>query len=303
MSSNFSVSKFGAISLTSPCCFLSQIVIFTLTIFCGSILATAQRIAVLAPDKTARSQNVRELLEKKLSGKFRLIDDSLAETVPLNSTDQNIFNLSTEDAQNFGSALGGNFFVLVKAATLRRATLSKPDFYIESYAVVYLVSARTGRLALWKLLSFRSPTADESEKQLAVSLDSLGGEISDRIMSANKEEISQENSPEPIELPNENSPEAKSFRVPLPFRRLKPEYTTTANFYSVTATVDAAVDLDENGAVERVTIERWAGYGLDESVEAAIRKMQWRAAEKDGKALPIRVLLRYNFKKIESNDE
>jgi hypothetical protein len=52
----------------------------------------------------------------------------------------------------------------------------------------------------------------------------------------------------------------------------------------------------------RIGITRWAGYGLDESVIKTINEMQWRAASREGKALPIRVLLRYNFKKIEKED-
>ncbi len=109
--------------------------------------------------------------------------------------------------------------------------------------------------------------------------------------------------PTPEELPDENSPEAKNFRTPLPYRRLSPEYTAMANLYDITATVDSLVDLDENGKITRIEITRWAGYGLDESVAATIRKMQWRAAERNGKQLPIRVLLRYNFKKIDHDDE
>jgi hypothetical protein len=31
--------------------------------------------------------------------------------------------------------------------------------------------------------------------------------------------------------------------------------------------------------------------------------MQWRPASRDGKALPLRVLLRYNFKKIEDGEK
>lgn len=265
-------------------------------------MLAAQKIAFLAPDKSPRSQIVRENLERDLAAKFRILDDSLAEIVPPSSPNQNIFNLSTEDAQNFGTAIGCNFFVLIKAETLRRADLSKSGFYIESYVAVYLVSARTGRLIFWNLLSFKTPSAAESEKQLADSLENLTAEISANITSANKNEPDEE-LPKLEELPAENSAEAKNFRSPLPYRQIKPEYTATASLYKVTATVDASVDLDESGTIKRVEITRWAGYGLDESVEATIRKMQWRAAERNGKSLPIRVLLRYNFKKIDHDDE
>lgn len=192
--------------------------------------------------------------------------------------------------------------MLVKSDTLRRATLSKPYFYIESYTVVYLVSSRTGRLILWKRQHFESPTAAESEKKLAASVENLAAEISINLKSAGKTEPNEERLSKLEELPDENSSEAKNFRSPLPYRRFKPEYTTLANLYDVTATVDATVDLDEKGSVTRVEITRWAGYGLDESVAGIIRKMQWRAATRNGKSLPIRVLLRYNFKRIEHDE-
>lgn len=281
---------------------LSRIFYFWILILSGVLPVSAQRIAVLIPDKSTASQIFREKLEANLSGKFQILDDSLAEAVPLDSPDQNIFNLSIEDAQNFGKALGSNFFILAKAETLRRSISVEPGFYIESYAVIYVVSSRSGRLILWRLKSFQAPTEIESENKLAASIEDLTGETSENLKSTTEKE-SRENPPPDLEnLPAENSAEAKNFRSPLPYRRLKPAYTATANLYGVTATVDATVDLDAAGNIERVKITRWAGYGLDESVTAAIRKMQWRAAERGGKPLPIRVLLRYNFKKIEHDD-
>jgi len=75
-----------------------------------------------------------------------------------------------------------------------------------------------------------------------------------------------------------------------------------AYLYDVTATVEATIDLNEKGEITRVEITRWAGYGLDESVQNVIKSMNWRPAERAGKPLPIRFLVRYNFKKIEKDD-
>jgi hypothetical protein len=50
-------------------------------------------------------------------------------------------------------------------------------------------------------------------------------------------------------------------------------------------------------------IVRWAGFGLEEAVERAVRSMNWRPAMRNGKALPMRVLLRYNFRKVEKDEE
>ena len=61
------------------------------------------------------------------------------------------------------------------------------------------------------------------------------------------------------------------------------------------------VDLDANGNILRTDVVRWAGFGLDESVEKTVRSMNWRPAERNGKTLPMRFLVRYNFKKIEKD--
>jgi len=61
--------------------------------------------------------------------------------------------------------------------------------------------------------------------------------------------------------------------------------------------VDALVDVDEKGEVSRAEISRWAGYGLDESVIATVKQLHFFPAMRDGRALPMRVLLRYNFRK------
>jgi TonB family protein len=191
--------------------------------------------------------------------------------------------------------------LLVRADTLRRYSFEKKDFY-ESYAVVYAVSSRTGRLVFWKLINAETETAEKSERKLPDSINDLSAELSDKLKVVAKEESNEKPAVKLEELPAENSPEAKNFRPPLPYQRVKPEYTRIANFYSAEATVDIEVDVDENGKILKTEIVRWAGFGLDESVSETVRKMQWRAASRDGKTLPFRVLLRYNFKKIDRNE-
>lgn len=268
---------------------------------CSPIIVSAQKIAVLQPDKNSGDPAIREKIETSLAENFNVLDDSLAETVARSFPNLNLFNLSTDEAKNLGRAIGCEFFIITKNETLRRESLLKPA-YFESYAAVYLVSSKTGRLVFWRLLSFEAPTAVESEKKLFSAIEILAAEISANIRSTQKKELDEIALPSLAGLPDENSPEAKNFRPPLPFRRFKPAYTTTANLYGVAATVDAILDLDEKGEVSRVEITRWAGYGLDESVEQTIRQMQWRTAERNGKPLAIRVLLRYNFKKLEIED-
>jgi TonB family protein len=86
-------------------------------------------------------------------------------------------------------------------------------------------------------------------------------------------------------------------RAPRPYRRVKPAYPEAAARAEVEATVDVLVDIDARGEVGRVEIARWAGYGLDQSVIDTVRQMHFFPAQRDGVAIPMRVLLRYNFRK------
>ena len=258
----------------------------------------AQKIAVLTPDQTVGSQIFAARLEKSLSQNYNILDASLSEAAFRSNSYENPFNLSSTEAKNIGARVGCNYFLLVKYETLRRSSFKKDEYY-ESYAVIYAVSSRTGNLVFWKLNSFEADKPSAAEKKLFDSIDATAKEISDNLQAAKYREITQTENRNIEELPLENSPEAKNFRPPLPYRRIKPEYTATANFYDIEATVDISVDVDENGKILRTEITRWAGYGLDESVTEAVRKMNWRPATRSGKLLPLRILLRYNFKNIE----
>ena len=57
------------------------------------------------------------------------------------------------------------------------------------------------------------------------------------------------------------------------------------------------VDLDEKGEVTRVEIARWAGFGLDEATIETVRQLHFFPAMRNGTPIPLRVLLRYNFRK------
>ncbi len=258
----------------------------------------AQKVAILTPEKAAASLNFAEKLQSKLAEKLTVLDDSLSEAAYLSSSPATPFNLTSEESKKIGSAIGCDFFILLKAANQRRSAFQHPEYY-ESYAVIYVVSARTGRLIAWKLPRFEAAKPSESEKLLTRSVAATALEIEDNIRAAMKKELAEPNAPLMEDVPDENSPAAKNFRSPIPYRRIKPEYTSEAALYDIKATVDILVDLDSNGTILRTEIVRWAGYGLDESVEKTVRQMNWRPAERNGKTLPMRFLLRYNFKKVE----
>ena len=271
----------------------SLIVFLTL---CVTLATTAQRIAVLTPDNSPGSQAFAERVEAALADRIKLIDGSMAASAFNAAGLKTPFNLTTEEAKRVGHAIGCEFFVLVRSAVQRRSSFERPEYY-EAYAAVFLVSARTGRLVSFVNDDHVGDKPQIASGELDRSIPSLAEQIASTAKRTQASELDEAAPPWIDEPPDPASPAAKGFKAPVPFRRLKPDYSNEAALYDVTATVDILVDLSSDGKVVRTDVTRWAGYGLDESAVAAIRSMNWRPAERDGKFLPMRFLVRYNFKK------
>jgi hypothetical protein len=270
--------------VAKPQSFFSNIV-FTSLFFCVfAFQIYSQKFAVITPE----TSQISEKITSELSDKLNTLDADLVKSAFRSTTYENIFNLTNDEAKMIGAAIGCDYFMLLKTETLQRNSFEKSE-YFESYAVIYVVNSKTGHLVFWKIYSFEDKKRETSEQKLVGGINSI---ISD---------IKNNPKDEKFEKPNieEFSEDDKLLRSPLPYKRLKPAYTTLANLYSIAATVDIEVDLNEKGEITRTEIVRWAGFGLDESVIETVKKMNWRPGLKDGKALPIRVLLRYNFKKVE----
>ncbi len=256
------------------------------------------QLAVIAPDQKVASLKYAAELSNSLADHADVLDESLVASAYKSASPQTPFNMTAAEAKNLGTVIGCDFFILVRSANQRRSSYEREEYY-ESYAVVYAVSSRTGRLVDWSLPKFEAAKPGESAKLLAASIPGNAAELVEKLKNVFQSEI---NEPVPAsleELPPDDSPLAKQFRAPIPYLRIKPEYTPLAFLYEVAATVELQMDLDVEGRILRTDIVRWAGYGLDDSVLAAVHKMNWRPAERNGKPLPMRVLLRYNFKKLD----
>jgi TonB family protein len=225
----------------------------------------------------------------------------MAEASYVSAGTENPYNITATQAREIGSLIGCDLFVLIKSAVQRRSSFSKPEFY-EAFAAIYLVSSRTGRLASWQLESYEAAKPVFAEDMLLKSVPAVAGKLRITASRFMADEVARYEPDRFDPLPDEGSPNAKGLRPPMPYKRIKPEYTPTAFLYDVRATVEIEVSIDAAGKVVSTDIVRWAGYGLDESVTRAILNMNWRPAERNGKQLPMRVLLRYNFTKIEKED-
>jgi TonB family protein len=214
-------------------------------------------------------------------------------------------NLAVNEARDLGAALATEFYFVGDAQTVRRSSFEKP-VYFEAYCSIFLVSARTGQLLFWERPGFENTEATRAEIQLSeyLSDDSLtrrlvgiirksheDERIQRTVMTASTEALIEE-APE-----DEKAAEVQGVRPPRPYRRLRPEYPQSAARADVEATVDVAVDVSADGEVSGTQIVRWAGFGLDEVTVATVRQLHFFPAMKNGAPIPMRVLLRYNFRK------
>ncbi|QQS32149.1 MAG: energy transducer TonB [Acidobacteriota bacterium] len=258
--------------------------------------AAAHRIAIIAPDKAVESVAFAEKLTNAIRD-VDLIDGEMARAAFEAVAPENAFNMTRIEARRAGSAIGCSHFVVLRSAVQRRTSFEKKEYY-EAYAVVFVVSSRTGRLLLPILRSAESSSSKDAFEKLLTEIPAVAKEIETEATSSLRRELAEPPPPAMEEPPDEGTAAARGFRAPVPYRRIRPEYTRTANLYDIAATVEITVDLDEKGKILRTEIERWAGFGLEESVEKAVRSMNWRPAERGGKQIPMRFLLRYNFTKL-----
>jgi TonB family protein len=218
---------------------------------------------------------------------------------------QGSMSLTLGEARDLGAALGCDFFVLGDAQTLRRSPSSGP-VYFDSYASIFMVSARMGRLISWQRPTFMGDTASAAEQLLLseLSVSEIQHRLSATVHRAQEDERGERELTTAEQIPiieaapdDEKSATAEGLRLPRPYRRFVPAYPESAARAEAEATVDVLVDLDASGEVARVEVARWAGFGLDEATVETVRRLHFFPAMRDGIAIPIRVLLRYNFRK------
>jgi TonB family protein len=270
------------------------------------------RVALLDLGKTETAARVSERLTKLLSAstltnatRVVVLDRGMSGAAARGVGYDGSLNLTLADARNLGSAIGCDFFVVGDAQTIRRSSSARP-VYFESYASLLFVSARTGRLVKWDRPEAEADTPEEAERQLLATLDakltaSYAAAVLDASGKEERERIeraSAEATGAFVDLSTDEGAAAnKDLREPAPYNRLRPAYPDTASRAEAEATVDAVADIGTDGEVARVEIVRWGGFGLDESVAATVRRMHFRPATRDGVPVPVRVLLRYNFRK------
>lgn len=273
-------------------------VTISIAVLAFAFSVSAQRTAILQPDPTAAVDGFASRVRSHLTSNFKVLDDQLAESAYRSVAVAEPFNLSTAEARSIGIVIGADSFIILRSNVQRRAEAGSQP-YFEGFAVVYVVASSSGSLIHWTLESVRGASETDAREKLVTAAPKLADEIAAALRSKHR---TSTRDPKFTDVPNEDSPLAKGLRTPVPYRRMRPTYTELAGNYGVRATIDIEVDVDADGTIARTSIERWAGFDLEESVEKTVRSMNWRPAERDGKTLPMRILLRYNFTKIEKDE-
>jgi TonB family protein len=264
-------------------------------------------LSVLDFGSTTIAKQATDTLRTKLraTGEVLIADPDLSRAAAKGIGYAGSLNLTVSEARDLGAALATEFYILGDAQTLRRSSFESPVYY-ESYCSIFLVSARTGRLILWERPSFENPEATNAEAKLSqyLSDDAFARRLIGVIKKSHEDERVQRTvltaAAEAVldEAPeDEKAAEAQGIRAPRPYRRLRPEYPQSAARADAEATVDVVVDVGADGEVGDVQIARWAGFGLDESTIATVRQLHFFPAMKNGTPIPMRVMLRYNFRK------
>lgn len=280
----------------------------------ASETAVSQRpvsVAVLDFGETQTGRSVSEKLAQIIGSngsksgaahEFLVVDRDQSRAAAVGTGHHASLNLSLEEARSLGSAIGCDFFITGEAQTLRRSPSDAP-IYFEAYASIFLVSARTGKLIRWERLEFRRPVQVDAEEALLSSLGTEGTryryhlDIRRAVEDERNSRARAIDAGTPVIEAMNDDETSGSVRAPRPYRRLKPPYPELAARDEVEATVDVLADIDAKGDVGHLEIVRWAGYGLDESVMNTVKQINFFPAQRDGVPIPMRVLLRYNFRK------
>jgi TonB family protein len=269
-----------------------------------TIIVRPTSVAVLDFGDTATARRMADRLALSLASStgLRLMDRDESRAAATGASYAGSLNMSLEEARDLGAAVGSDFYIIGDAQTLRRSP-SEGSVFHEAYTSIVILSTRTGKLIMWDRPSFEAATIEEAEAKLIAELARRAERYATAIRAAEENErqvralSTAHGAPVIEEVPAEDSPAARGFRPPAPYRRLLPPYPETAARAEAEATVDVLVDIDAQGEVTRVEVVRWAGFGLDEATVNTVRQMHFRPAMRDSVPVAMRALLRYNFRR------
>jgi len=294
----------AASSRSTPKIFL--IFAFCLLPFNFALAQTPIRLALVdfVGDQGKEFSGILREAVKMPDNEFELLDDDLTRTAAKGAGYAGSLNFSRDEARAFGQSLGCDFYVLGKTlVTKRLIAAGEEKFYFEALAGLFFVEARTGKLILFSFESAKSPAENQAKEQLKQVLKQSWPKYAGAIITARKLQIAAIVNMQPIAPPIAVLTDdliATGTEQPFFFQRIKPDYTEQADLANIAATVELEAVFHADGTVGEVEVVKWAGFGLDESAVATVKKLRFKSAERDGKSLTLKGLIRYNFRRPQS---
>lgn len=237
---------------------------------------------------------------------FQLLDDDLVRVATSGISYSGSLNLSREEAGALGQSIGCDFFTLGKILISRRVAAGD-QLYFEALAGLFFVETRTGRLVLFSFEAAQAPTERQASGRLKEIIERSWPSYSKSLMASRANHIASiENVTQPLPPAIEvltDDLAAQGVQQPFFYQRIKPDYTEQADLAGITATVELEAVFREDGTVGNIEVVKWAGFGLDESAIATVKKLRFKPAEHDGKKLTLKGLVRYNFRRPLSQAE
>jgi len=250
---------------------------------------------------TSMSDKAGAAIENAFSSDARasLLDRSLVRSALSGIGYDGSINMSRDEARRLGSAIGCDFFIIGKTDAATRSE-REHESHEEALVGLLIVDGRTGELALFDFVNEKSEEMDTATEAAARALAARSPGYIDRMNRfLLARQVIQPSKGETVEdQPDEGSRRAVGFTAPEFLNRVKPEYTEVAEKADITATVEAAVVFQASGNIGPVEINRWAGFGLDDSAKRAISQLKFKPAIRDGKPISIRAVVRYNFRRV-----
>ena len=260
-------------------------------------------------DSVALSNKLEGRLKDSLGSDPRvlLVDDSIVRSALRGLGYDGSINMNRDEARRVGSAIGCDFFITGKVEILTRSE-RKGESHEEAFAGVMIVNARTGDLTVFDFISSKANAKEAAINAIEKAVSDRARGYIDQIVqiratgnipaSASAPNATRAAIDFIEDLPDEDSTRAGGFKPPEFLTRVKPSYTPEAEQADITATVEAMVVFRSNGQTGPIEITRWAGFGLDESAAATIRQLKFSPALRNGTAINVRALIRYNFRRV-----
>ncbi len=234
---------------------------------------------------------------------FELMDEQMVRVAAQGAGYAGNLNLSRAQARALGQSLGCDYYLLGKIQSARRLE-SGDQYYFEALAGIFLVETRTGRLIHFAFERATTKGEPDARDRLKELLKEGWKRYAAALLAARQRHQAEIANPAHPSSPLiEISPEATAGAQPIFYERLKPAYTEQAELAGIAATVELEAVFEADGRVGEIEVVRWAGFGLDESAIATLRQLRFKpaqqaqSAQSEGKGITIRGLVRYNFRR------